>query len=209
MTKMKLYLIAALAVALAGYVHAQDAPREVPRAKAELRDIERFSEDIKKYPEDPDAYLARAKAYAKSDRNAEAVEDLTKAIAVSKHAYYVAQATTNRGEVFFKLGEYEKASADFTRVIELDSADAYKPSAFLNRARTRIAQERLADARADTNEAIKLLSAKNARAAKKKLGEAYSLRARINCSDGKAPAARADNSKAVSFGAPNSKCGLG
>jgi tetratricopeptide (TPR) repeat protein len=137
-----------------------------------------------------------------------AIGDLTKAIAVSKHPYYVAQATTDRGEVYFKLGEYAKASDDFSTVIGLSSADAYKPGAFLNRTRSRIAEGKFAEARQDANEAIKLYSVMKARNAKKRLGEAYNLRSAINCADGKTAAARADNSKAASLGAPMAKCGL-
>ena len=173
-----------------------------------LRDIEQYSGEIRKYPDSPDAYVMRARAYVKVDRTAEAVDDLTKAIALSKHSYYVAQATTDRGEVFYKLGEYTKAVADFTAVIELGSAAAYKPGAFLNRARALIADGKTTEARNDANEAIKLYSAMKRRSAKKKLGEAYSLRAAINCMDGKRSEARADNVKAASLGAASSKCGL-
>jgi tetratricopeptide (TPR) repeat protein len=190
-------------------MYASATAAQSERSKvASLRDIEKHSADILKYPDSPDAYLMRARAYEKLDRTEEAITDLTKAIALSTHPYYVAQATTDRGEIYLKRGDHEKADEDFSAVIGLAGAEPYKPGAFLNRARVLIAQGNIAEAGKDANEAIKLYSAMKARGAKKKLGEAYKLRAAINCVDGKSAAAKADNLKAVSLGATSSKCGL-
>jgi thioredoxin-like negative regulator of GroEL len=88
--KIILFILAAVPVAAqsGGASRGQEAKNEQVRLSA-LRDIEKYSSDIEKYPDDPDAYLARAKAYVRSGRFEEAIGDLTKAIAVSKHPYYV------------------------------------------------------------------------------------------------------------------------
>jgi tetratricopeptide (TPR) repeat protein len=170
------------------------------------RDIERYSEDIKKYPNDPDAYMGRAKAFEKVDRSDEAIEDLTQAIVLSKHPYYVAQATTDRGEVYLKRGRYLAADADFSAVIGLTGADAYRAGAYLNRARSQSLQGKRTEALKDANEAIRLYSTRKGAGSGKRLGEAYGLRASIHCAVGNRKAASNDAMRAASLGASVKRC---
>ena len=171
-----------------------------------LRDIERYSGEIKKYPNDADAYMGRAKAFEKVDRPDDAIEDLTQAIALSKHPYYVAQSTTDRGEVYLRRGRYREADADFSAVIGLAGADAYKAGAYLNRARSLSSQGKRTEALKDANEAIRLYSTRKGAGSEKRLGEAFGLRASINCAVGNRKAASADAVKAASLGAPVKRC---
>lgn len=171
-----------------------------------LRDVESYSGDIQKYPDDPDAYIMRARAFVKLDRTGEAIEDLTKAIGLSDHPFYVAQATIDRGEVYLKRGDHAKSDADFSAVIVLAGAEPYRPAAYLNRARSRNAEGKRAEALADASEAIALYSARERTGAKKRLGGAFALRSLINCSAGKTKAAAADTLKAKTFGTPAKPC---
>ena len=210
---MKYTIISIMVLAIAaagafgqGSVNSKGEPSDDSIKMSALRDIEKYSGDIQKAPDDPDAYIMRARAYSKLDRTAEAIGDLTKAIELSKHPYYVAQATTDRGEVHLKRCDHAKADADFSTVIVLKGAEPYRPAAYLNRARSRNAQAMRAEALKDVNEAITLYSARKRTGAKKYLGEAYALRSSINCSFGKTKAAASDAAEAKSFGPTVQPC---
>ena len=141
-----------------------------------LQDIEIYSKEIKGHPDDPDAYVQRARAFVKAERLADAIGDLTKAIAVSKHPYYVAQSTIERGEVYLRQKSYAAAIADFAAVIELNGADAYKAPAYLKRALAYHEGGRNDAAREDVNQAIKLYTASKVTGKQKGLAQAYRLR---------------------------------
>ena len=177
-----------------------------PQIISAMQDIEKYDRDLSKNPDDVDLLILRARALAKVNRTSDALKDLTKAISLSKHDYYIAQATTDRGEVHLTRKEYEKAVADFTRVIGLRSAAAYRASAFLNRAKARHAEGRNSEALKDVNEAIALYSARKGSGAKKQLGESFAVRSSIHCATGKTRTAAADAVKAKTFGTAVKPC---
>jgi hypothetical protein len=92
-------------------------------------------------------------------------------------------------------------------VIELEGADAYKPGAYLNRARSQKEQGVLTEALKDAGEAIRLYSTLKKTGAKKQLGQAYALRSEIHCAIGDASAASADATKAEALGIKAERCG--
>ncbi|MBS1991046.1 MAG: tetratricopeptide repeat protein [Cyanobacteria bacterium SZAS LIN-3] len=69
-------------------------------------------------------------AMLKADKNAEAIEFYTKAIAIDPD---YAEAYTCRGIACNALGQYERAVTDLSRAIELDNKEAYLNRAFAYR----------------------------------------------------------------------------
>jgi tetratricopeptide (TPR) repeat protein len=205
MPNMKKIIVSITVLMLAAIIVAGQARPKADR-DAYLKDAKKYSSDITRHPDDPDAYILRARAYRSLGRQEDAIADLTKAIGLSKHPYYVAQATTNRGEIYLELGEYSTAEADFSAVIELEGALPYKPRAYLGRARSLRSADRRADAQKDADEAIRLYSAMKGPSAKKRLGVAYALRASIRCADGNSKLASDDAAKAATLGSPVQNC---
>jgi tetratricopeptide (TPR) repeat protein len=177
-----------------------------PQIISAMQDIEKYDRDLSKDPDDVDLLILRARSLAKVSRTSDALKDLTKAISLSKHDYYIAQATTDRGEVYLARKEYGKAAVDFTSVIGLGSAAAYRPRAFLNRAKAHYSEGKNEEALKDVNEAIALYSAPGRAGAKRRLGEAFALRFSINCAERKTKAAAADAAKARTLGTPVMPC---
>ena len=177
-----------------------------PQIISAMQDIEKYDRDLSQDPDDVDLLILRARALAKVSRTDDAINDLTRAISLSKHDYYIAQATMDRGEVYLNRKDYGKAAADFTNVIGLRSAAAYMPRAFLNRAKVQYAEGKNVEAMKDVNEAIALYSAPKRSGAKRRLGEAYAFRSSINCAAGKTKAAGADAAKARSLGTAVKPC---
>lgn len=189
--------------ATAGVVTEKDS---YPQIISAMQDIEKYDRDLSQDPDDVDLLILRARALSKVSRTDDAIVDLTKAISLSKHDYYIAQATTDRGEVYLTRKEYGKAAVDFTSVIGLRSAAAYRPRAFLNRAKAHYLEGKNVEAMKDVNEAIALYSARKGSGAKRKLGEAFAFRSSINCAVGKTKAAGADAAKARSLGTAVKRC---
>lgn len=206
-TTLIITLLFLLGLSAAAQGTGRSTPSDDATRLAALGDVEKYTTDINSHPDDPDAYMLRAKAYTVLGRTDEAIADLTRAIGLSKHPYYKAQTMTDRGKVYLKRGEYAKANADFSAVIELERADAYKPGAYLNRARSQKEQGALAEALRDAGEAIRLYSTLKKTGAKKQLGEAYALRASINCAMGDAKSASADSAMAAKHGISVQQCG--
>ena len=65
----------------------------------------------------------------------------------------VAGAFTNRGYVYYQLGEIDKALADFTSAIQYDPN---WPTAYMDRASVEAGRGQCAEAQADIKEALKL-----------------------------------------------------
>lgn len=145
---------------------------------AALREVEKYSADIDRDVEDVDAYISRARAYKTLGRLDEAVDDLTRAIELSKHPYYIAQSRVDRGEVHMKRGDHANAIADFTAVIGTKAAEPYKPRAYLKRGEASLAKGDRDAAVADSGEAIKLYSASKVSGRAKGLANARILRAK-------------------------------
>ena len=143
------------------------------------REIENYTRELLKSPKDVDSLIGRARAYASIDRTNDALVDLSKAIELSKHPYYVAQAMTDRGKIFLKRKEYPKAVADFTAVIGIKGADAYKPRAYMTRGEANLANGDRDAALADADAAIKLYTASKLSGKVKGLATARKLRAQI------------------------------
>lgn len=198
---LQLFLILAIFGIMLESVHAQQT-----RA-ADKGEIERFTADIARYPDDADAYLGRGRAYVSQSRFDMAVADFTKAAEVAKHPYYVSQAMMERGEVFIAQGNYPLAIADFGEIIEMKTAPVYIAVAFQNRAD---AYHRKGDstlALADIDQAVALSLKVKSIGWKKRMAKAYELRAAINCGLGNKAEAAADEKKLTGLGSKvRNKC---
>ncbi len=69
---------------------------------------------------DPAVYMSRAEYYEASDMHQEAIHDLTHALSLDEQN---AKALLQRGNVWMKLKQFDKAIADCTRAIEIQPLD--------------------------------------------------------------------------------------
>src|SRR5688572_25114470 len=198
---LQLFLMFAIFGIMLESVHAQQT------GAADKGEIERFTADIARHPDDADAYLGRGRAFVSQSRFDMARADFTKAAEVATHPYYVSQARMGRGEVYIAQANYPLAIADFGEIIEMKTAPVYKAAAYRNRAD---AYHRKGDsnlALADIDEAVSLSSKMKTTGWKKRLAKAYELRAAINCGMGNKAAAAADEKKLTGLGSKvKNKC---
>ena len=198
---LQLFLMFALFGIMLESVHAQQT-----RA-ADKGEIERFTADIARHPDDADAYLGRGRAYVIQSRFDMALADFTKAAEVSTHPYYVSQARMGRGEVYVAQGNYPLAIADFGEIIQMKTAPVYKAVAYQNRAD---AYHRKGDSKlalADIDHAVSLSLKIKTTGWKKRLAKAYELRAAINCGLGNKAGAARDEKKLTGLGSKvRNKC---
>ncbi|HBP20394.1 MAG TPA: hypothetical protein DEA08_21705, partial [Planctomycetes bacterium] len=94
--------------------------RALSLARSSLRDLEGAEEAIARAtelaPEEPLNWVARCDLATKRGRYREAIEHAERALALGEHSH----AYANRGAARFRLGEPERALADFRRALELE-----------------------------------------------------------------------------------------
>lgn len=147
--------------------------------------IQVYDSAISSNPNDPDAYVGRAQAYAGSRDFERAAADYTKAIELGVTTENLPVVYNNRGLAYFGMDQDDLALADYSKAIELrpDYATAY-----INRALLHARRERNDEAIADYTKAIEL----NGQTAEPYLG-----RAQVYADQGNQEAALADYTKAI------------
>jgi tetratricopeptide (TPR) repeat protein len=103
-----------------------------PSANSGRDAVRDFTQTIKLDPNFADAYLVRAKTYAKMDKHSKALEDYTQFIRLRPNdveGYY------ERANFYDEIGEHDKANMDFDQAAKLESSIA---QAYYNRALTYI-----------------------------------------------------------------------
>ena len=117
--------------------------------------LEYFGRELNDNPKSALCLFYRAKIYNYQDKNSFALRDITNAIKYfsSKEKVLLAGAHWLRGDIYYKIENYEKMFKDYAKALKLSPSD---PDIYIDRAQIYFEQEQYSKAEADYRKALQI-----------------------------------------------------